>query len=465
MRSLLKKWLLNGVYTLLLTALCPIILWRVVRHGRYRRGLHEKFLGHGESMGDGLPVAWFHAVSVGEVVQLQKIVDEFRTQSNHQFRIVVSTSTDTGYDLALKRFPDCQVIWFPLDFSWAVRAAVRRVNPALVVLMELELWPNFVAECNQQQIPVAVINARMSDHSFRGYRRIRRFVAPMISRLALVAAQSAQYADRLRQLGARPDVIHVTGSIKFDGVLSDRRNENTRRLARLFGIHPHECVFVAGSTQAPEEQLALDAWHALRSQVPELRLILVPRHRERFDEVAALIRHSGAELLRRSEVSDKSELAMDFAESDVEAAVAKQPVVLLDTIGELSACWGLADIAFVGGSFGARGGQNMIEPAAFGAAVMFGPNTWNFRDVVAAFRHANACVQMTQPDDLLPTLTQLAADTASRQQLGARATQVVQSQQGATARTGSLLLELVAGVCDSAPATDQVYPPRFRGAA
>ncbi|RLT20216.1 MAG: 3-deoxy-D-manno-octulosonic acid transferase [Planctomycetota bacterium] len=424
------RWLLNTVYLLLLTVLSPFIAWRIVRHGRYRRGIAEKLLGRLPQSNDTRDVVWFHAVSVGEVIQLQKVVHEFRRQTADRFRVLVSTSTDTGYDLALKRFPDCQVTWFPLDFSWAVDHALRSVQPSMVVLMELELWPNFLAECQRQQIPVSVINARMSSRSHRGYSRIHSLMAPIFGRLALVAAQSQSNADRLKSLGVSHDRLHVTGSIKFDGVATDRRNPATEDLRSIFNLSPLETVFMAGSTQEPEERLALQTWIECRKEYPSLRLILVPRHRERFDDVAKLVRDAGADVLRRSSCETSNRLTADA-------------VILLDTIGELSACWGLADIAFVGGSFGNRGGQNMIEPAAFGATVLFGPNTWNFRDVVQTFKEANACVQLDSPAELTATVARLLANPAERQSLGDAARRAVKSQSGATANTATLLTAIL----------------------
>lgn len=434
----MMRWLLNSVYLLLLTALSPLIAWRVLRHGRYRKGIAEKLLGRLPKINDGREVVWFHAVSVGEVIQLQKVVDEFRRQTSDRFRMVVSTSTDTGFELAVKRFADCHVTWFPLDFSWAVANAVRAMQPSLVVLMELELWPNFLAECQRRQIPVAVINARMSERSHRGYSRIRNLMAPLFGKLALVAAQSQANADRLRSLGVSLDHLHVSGSIKFDGVATDRHNPATDQMRELFGLSSSETIFMAGSTQEPEEQLAIQAWVECRKRFPSLRLVLIPRHRERFDEVAQLVRIAGIELTRRSQLPSSVQPTSDA-------------VILVDSIGELSACWGLADIAFVGGSFGNRGGQNMIEPAAFGAAVMFGPNTWNFRDVVRTFKDANACLQLNRPEELTPTLLRLVTDRAERQLLGVTAQAAVKSQIGATAKTASLLIEILPKPATSGP--------------
>ena len=431
------RWLLNTAYVLMLTALSPLIAWRLLKHGRYRRGLAEKLFGRLAIRHDGRPIAWFHAVSVGEVIQLGKVVDEFRTQTSDRFSILVSTSTDSGYDLARQRFPGCQLTWFPLDFSWAVREAIRRISPALVVLMELELWPNFLAECHTRLVPVAVVNARLSERSHRGYSRILWLIAPLFRHLNLVAAQSQTYADRLQSLGVPAESIRISGSIKFDGVETSRRNPKTQQLRELFGLSDDEIVFMAGSTQEPEEQLALDAWQHLREHHPNLRLILVPRHRERFEDVAGLVAASGATLLRRSALGTGACPHPGLVPAD-------RPVILLDSIGELSACWGLADIAFVGGSFGNRGGQNMIEPAAYGACILFGPNTWNFRDVVQSFRAASACVPLESPAELLPMVGKLVADSADRRRLGDAAQTVVLQQQGATISTAVMLADLIA---------------------
>ena len=238
--GLLMAWLLNIIYATLLTMLSPVIVWRMVRHGRYRRGLSEKLLGRLSVENTTRPVVWFHAVSVGEIVQLQKVVAEFRSRTHDACRVIVTTSTDTGYDLARQRFDGCTVTWFPLDFSWAVRRALRGIRPVCVVLMELELWPIFLRECDRKSIPVAVINARMSERSHRRYQYVRRWLAPMFGRLSFVAAQSEAAATRLRSLGVLAERISVTGSIKFDGVATSRDNPATSKLRELFQLAPNE---------------------------------------------------------------------------------------------------------------------------------------------------------------------------------------------------------------------------------
>jgi 3-deoxy-D-manno-octulosonic-acid transferase len=434
--DVVMRWFLNLIYAGLLTLLSPFILWRMVRHGRYRRGAAERVLGRLPRAARQRPCVWFHAVSVGEVVQLTKVVEQFREATGDVYEIVVSASTDTGYDLATRRMANCQVVWFPLDFTWAVSAALDRIAPDIVVLMELELWPNFIDACMRRGVPVTVINARMSPNSFRGYRRAGRLLRPLFQSLTCVVVQSQQYAERLAALGVSTDRMLVSGSVKFDGVETARDNTGTNTLRKLFGLQSQDIVIVAGSTQSPEEQLVIDAWIRIRQRHPHVRLILVPRHRERFAAVAELIRSKGCGVVRRSALRDSG--------NSEEPGRGNGTIGLLDTIGELSHGWGLADIAFVGGSFGSRGGQNMIEPAAYGAAIVFGPNTWNFRDVVSCFHQEQACVQLSSPAELLPEFERLVSDGTCRRRIGDAARTVVLNNQGATQLTVQMIQDCVA---------------------
>lgn len=436
-------WFLNAVYAALLSLLSPVVLWKMIRHGRYRRGWKQKLMGWLPQFSADQRVVWFHAVSVGEVLLLQKVVQQFKTQqssrANDDLQILITTSTDTGFELATSRFPDCTVSWFPLDFSWAVNNALRRVSPELVVLVELELWPNFLMACAKRNVKTALINARMSDRSFRGYSRIRRLVEPLFSQFALIANQNADYAKRLQDLGANPEVSVVIGSVKFDGVAGDRLSPATAKLRALFGLQPQDTVLIAGSTQAPEERMALEAWQQLQPKYPHLKLILVPRHRERFDEVAQLVAANGTQLVRRSQLPDAADDCPLALSLSAQQTTASDAVILLDTIGELAACWGLADIAFVGGSFGSRGGQNMLEPAAYGAAVLVGPNTSNFKDIVNGLLQADAVQQLQTTADMLPVVSELLQNAERQRSMGAAAKQFVGSQQGAVSRTVQLL--------------------------
>jgi 3-deoxy-D-manno-octulosonic-acid transferase len=363
--------------------------------------------------------------------------------------------------LARKRFPDHTVFYCPLDFTWAVAEAMRRVRPDVLVLSELELWPNLIRAARNHGARVAVINGRLSESSFQGYRRVRRLLRPVVDRLDLVAAQDATYAERFRAIGVPDDRIDVTGSMKFDGAQTDRDNAKTRELAAVAGFGPADVVFLAGSTQEPEERIVLDVFRRLSAHYPRLRLIIVPRHPERFDEVARLIKRSGIKDYRRrstigggphadhsSPNSRRSTIGGDNSGASVAARC-----LLVDTVGELGAWWGTARIAFVGGSLGSRGGQNMIEPAAYGAAVSFGPNTRNFRDIVAALLRRDAAVVVDNAERLEEFVRRCLTEPDWADALGRRARELVVEQQGATRRT----VDLLAGLVDGAP----VDPPRF----
>ena len=426
-------WLLNVVYFALLVLVSPVLMYRRWVHGKYRDGWSEKFWGRLPERTSSRPCLWLHAVSVGEVLQLRSLMRELvATRSDWEF--VITTTTRTGLDVAKKEFPQHTVCYCPLDFSWAVRRAILRIRPSAIVLVELELWPNLIFFADRLGVPLALINGRISAKSFRGYRRIRPLLRSLLQRFAVLAAQNNEYAERLLDLGAPRDRLHITGSIKFDGVQFDRGNAMIRELREFFGVQTGERVFIAGSTQAPEETIALDTWQMLRQEFPDLRLILVPRHKERFEEVAQLVLGRGLPLRRRSRAR--------FGPICSAPASSSNEVLLLDTLGELGTCWGLADVAFVGGSLTQRGGQNMLEPSAFGAAVLFGPNTWNFRDVVEQLLSRNAAQVVRNGDELTATIRTLLKNPNAAHELGQRAKSFLATQQGATGRTVRLLLNL-----------------------
>jgi 3-deoxy-D-manno-octulosonic-acid transferase len=423
-------YFLNLIYFLTLILLSPWVLYRVIFTGKYRRGLWCKLSGRAVLRERTSPCAWFHGVSVGEIHLLRPVVAHFR-QRHPNWDCVISTTTDTGFEEARKKFPDLPLFCWPLDFSWAVNRALRRVNPGLVVLAEGELWPNFLAAARRQGVPVVVVNGRMSPRSAGRYRGLNYLTRNMLRQIDLFAVQTEEYAAAFRSLGVPASRVRVTGSVKFDGLEIDRNNPRTAALRRLLAVGPDELVWVAGSTQAPEEEIVLNIFRCLREQNPNLRLMVVPRQRERFNAVASLLQRRGLPFVRRSE------LTQPFTD--------RRAVVLVDTIGELGALWGLADVAFVGGSLdGKRGGQNMIEPAAYGAAVVFGPHVWNFRDTAARLVEEGAAVQVKDGEALEDTVRRLIADPAERERCGKKARRFVAREQGATQRTMDLLDEVLA---------------------
>ncbi|MFL5242561.1 MAG: 3-deoxy-D-manno-octulosonic acid transferase [Gemmataceae bacterium] len=424
------RFVLDAVYLFALLILSPWLVYKAITTGKYRRGLLSKLTGHVAPLGfsrqpSALSRVWFHGVSVGEIHLLRQVVTRFRLR-HPECQVVISTTTDTGFAEARQHFAALPVVYWPFDFSWAVRRALQTLKPSLIVLAEGEIWPNFLLAAKQQGIPVAVVNGRMSPRSTRTYRRFRPFVRRFLRCIDVFAAQTDAYAANYRELGVEPERVLVTGSVKYDGVEGNRDNLKTRDLRRLLAVERDDLIWIAGSTQAPEEQIVLDIYWRLLDPFPNLRLVLVPRQKERFKEVANLLERAGQPFLRRSELS--------------EPIRDRDAVVLVDTIGELGALWGFADVAYVGGSLdGKRGGQNMIEPAAYGAAVVFGPHVWNFRDTAERLVEQKAAVQISDPATLEEAVRQLLGNAAERQRMGQTARSFVLRQQGATERTLAIL--------------------------
>jgi 3-deoxy-D-manno-octulosonic-acid transferase len=431
-------YLLNVIYLLLILFTLPWFLWQAVTKKKYRRGYAAKFLGLVPRRGSDNTCLWFHAVSVGEVNLLLPLIRLIQ-KNRPDWQCVISTTTATGMELAKKKYPELTVFYCPLDFTWAVSAAMRRIRPDVLVLAELELWPNLLRAALRQGAKAAIINGRLSEHSFRGYRRIRPLIARLLRQIDLIAVQDETYAERFRLLGARGETVQVTGSMKYDGARTDRDNPATRRLASLAGFTGDDLVWLAGSTQEPEEAIVLELFRRLMAEFPQLRLVLVPRHPDRFDAVARLIDQSGIAWQRRTELEKEPGAAVQLSPQHKSQHAQQPRILLVDAVGELGAWWGAAQIAFVGGSFGRRGGQNMIEPAAYGAAVSFGPNTWNFSDVVHSMLAKNAAVQLADAADLERFVRRCLKEPQYAAELGRRAKSLVQSQLGATDRTFQLL--------------------------
>ena len=442
--------LLDLIYLVVFVALLPWIAWRRWSGGRPVAAPWIRFTGSIPP----LPAKgarkriWLHGVSVGEIQLLSSLAREIeaRAESRGQaVELVVSSSTTTGLELAAKRFGHAVVFPCPLDFTWAVRRVLGAVDADLLVLGELELWPHLLAGAWQRRLPVVVANGRLSQHSARGYRRVAPLVRRMLSRVTLVSARSAADAERFRALGAANVV--AAGSMKFDGVRGDRKHEDVRRLARLAGFRDDDVVFLAGSTQAPEEALAIDAYRAAAADHPRLRLVIVPRHVERKPELVALLDGAGLAWQARSTL-------------DKEGAAPDARVLLVDTTGELGAWWGTAAIAFVGGSLdGRRGGQNMLEPAAYGAAVCFGPYTRNFVDEVAVLLAADAARVIADGPGLAMFVRACLDDPRTVLALGTRAAGTVAAHRGATAATAERILATLSAAADGAEGCRRLCEP------
>ena len=405
----------------------PFWLWRIATIGKYREGLWQR-LGQvpPKLRADGRPAIWLHAVSVGEVLAASRLVSELDAAfPNHQ--LLISTTTRTGQALARERFGANRVFYCPLDLPWAIRAYLDVIQPKLLILAETEFWPNMLNGCFQRGIPVAVVNARISDRSWPRYRALRGLWKPFLSRLSLVLAQSDLDAERLKAIGCTPERVAVAGNLKFDVRVSGESNATSELKDRGSALR----FLVAGSTLEGEESTLLKTWPKLLAAAPNLALVVAPRHPERFVSVATLLNMSGLAWIRRSAWSNHSPEPLQAGQ-----------IVLLDTIGELASVYSLASVAFVGGSLIPAGGHNPLEPAQFGVPIVMGPNYENFRAMVDDLR-AHDAIHIANKDALASALIELLNDRPRAEAMGIRAREVFERQSGATARSVAAISALL----------------------
>jgi 3-deoxy-D-manno-octulosonic-acid transferase len=421
------------LYSALLAAglLSSLPYWMLARrHGRYREGLAER-LGKVPAQLQGGPAIWVHAVSVGEVLAVSELVAKLR-RLYPQYRVVISTTTATGQKLAKRHFGEDSVFYFPLDLGFAIRPYLARLRPALIVIAETEFWPNFLRLAHGTGARIAVVNARISDRSWPGYRRVRRILRRVLGHVDLFLAQTGEDARRLRDIGAPGERVQVSGNLKFDvaAATAPAIVESLRSVFQQAGAGP---VVVCGSTVEEEEGLLLRAFENVRASHPRAVMILAPRRPERFGEVAQLLEQLGIRFWRRSLWS-----------GDPIAG----GVFLVDTIGELASLYALGDVAFVGGSLVPRGGHNIIEPARHGVAIIVGNHTENFRDIVGLFQSQDA-VRVVGPAEFPLVLMELLSNDQERAALGRRGAETLRSQMGATERTVRALEKLLESSTDS----------------
>jgi 3-deoxy-D-manno-octulosonic-acid transferase len=427
--SSLYSFLYSVVLAMGMLASLPYWLFQMARHGKYCKGLAER-LGRVPARLQLLkaqePVIWVHAVSVGEVLAVAGLVEDLQRRFPRH-KIFISTTTDTGQALARQRFGEANVFYFPMDFAFAIRPYVRSLRPRLVVIAETEFWPNFIRLAHATGTRIAVVNARISDRSWPSYRRFRGLLRRVLANVDLFLAQTEGDAERLKDIGAMPERVRVTGNLKFD-IPAPAPPAIVDGLRKSIAASAAGPVLVCGSTMDGEEPLLLKAFENLLVQHPRAVMILAPRRPERFAAVDALLEHMSIRFCRRSEWSGETLAGGVF---------------LLDTIGELAALYGLADIAFVGGSLVPQGGHNIIEPALHGVATVVGNHTENFRDIVNLFQSRDA-VRIVGPAELPLVLLELLANDAERIALGQRAGETMRSQVGATARTADEIEGLLA---------------------
>lgn len=383
-------------------------------------------------LGFGLPVASaaarrrrviVHGVSVGEVKAASSIVARLRAE-RPDLEIVISTTTATGAEVALRTYPDLHVVRFPFDFAFVVRRFLRRIAPAAVVLIELEVWPNFLRAANRSGVPIAVANGRITERSFPSYLRFRKLM-PQFQRISLFCVQDEVYARRFEELSNDQDRILVTGNVKADSLHLGRLPVDPE-LARLLGGAAGQAVVVIGSTHDPEERQIAEAW---KEHAPDSRLVLVPRHPGRVPTISRELQEIGIPVQR-----------LTLLRQGLESPDPRHPVIV-DTIGELENVYSLADLVFVGGSLVPLGGHNMLEPAAQGLPVFYGPHTENFPHEAALLERTGASLRLADPTEFGPALAALLADESARQAMAHAGLDAVRTQQGATSRTVEALQE------------------------
>jgi 3-deoxy-D-manno-octulosonic-acid transferase len=418
------------LYSLLLACAAilslPWWLLQVLRLGKYRAGLAQR-LGfvpaHLKNAKAGS--IWVHAVSVGEVLAVSRLIADLK-DAYPATQIFVSTTTATGQRLARERFGEAQCFFMPLDLGFAVRAYLKTLQPRLLLLAETEFWPNLLHLTRKRGAAIAIVNARISDRSFPRYRRFRWFFRPVLVNVDLFLTQTAADAERLRQIGAASERLQVSGNLKFDV-----RPHASSRLAE--GLRAATAAgsptLVFGSTADGEEEVVLEAVRQIHKKFPTAMIVLAPRHPERFDKVAGLIAGRGIALVRRSSWTASRPLS--------------GCVFLLDSVGELASVYALADVAFVGGSLVPVGGHNILEPAQFGAAIVVGPHTFNFREIISIFEKDDA-VRVATTESLARLLLDLLGNSEDRKRLGQRGKALFDQHAGATARTLQALRPLLA---------------------
>lgn len=420
--------LYSALTAIAMVLLAPYFLLQGLRRGKYIGNFRERMGYLPKSLGD--PTArtaiWVHAVSVGEVLASKPVVDGLR-QEFPKRPIFVSTTTATGQQLARDRIRSATgIFYFPFDWRGPVRRALKAIQPALAVILETEIWPNFMREAERAGVPVVFVNSRISDRSMRRFRRFQRLIRPLFQRALgaarLILAQSEEDARRLEEMGASQEKIEVTGNLKYD-IEPPGQSAFGEWLGKQISSQERWPVFVAGSVVEGEEESVLAGYDMVQRQWRRTLLVLAPRKPERFDAAEALVKERGWNVVRRSRI--------DFGATLDENC----DVLILDSIGELAGIYGLGDAAFVGGSLVKSGGHNILEPAWFGKVPVFGPSMENFREMAARFLSTGAGIQVSSGQQLGKAWGQLIADSSRRERMGQKARALVESNRGATARS------------------------------
>ena len=415
------RLLYTGLFFISLPIIILRLIWRGIRAPAYWQRWSERF-GNSPDLSNQTATIWIHAVSVGEVEACRPLVNALQTEfPEHQ--ILITTMTPTGSERVKLLFADSvSHCYLPYDLPFAIKRFLNKTQPQFGIIMETEIWPNLLFTCEQQNIPLVLANARMSKRSAKGYARLSRFSKTILQSLQLIAAQGQQDRQRFQNLGADIKKIHAIGNLKYEVTLPASLKEQAEAMRNMWDNN--RPVWVAASTHEGEDEIILNASRQIRAKFPDLLLIIVPRHPERFDRVTALTQRAGFKTLRRSEYRPCS--------SDVQ-------VLVVDTMGELPLFYAASDVAFVGGSLVPHGGHNLLEPAALGRAVITGPHYFNFNEITTQFLDAEAAIQVTDTQSLATTVIKLLENSQQRAQMGEAGLQLIANSQGASTRLVNLI--------------------------
>jgi 3-deoxy-D-manno-octulosonic-acid transferase len=424
--------LIDLVYLLGALTFSPVVIYRVIRYKRYRTGWAQR-LGKIIRKHPAQKCIWLHAVSVGEVNATRTIVRELQNRLA-DYEIVISTTTDTGFAQADSLFGTTHtVVYFPFDLSWVMRRAFRNIRPSICLLMELEVWPNLVAIARRLDVPVVIVNGRITEKSYTRYCKIKPIAKAIFQKLTLVLAQTDEYAKRFKKVGSVEDRVVVTGSLKYDTAQITDRIEGADLLAAELGI-ADERLWVAGGTGPAEEQIILEVFKSLKQaeELGDLRLVIVPRKPERFDEVAQLIADAGFDFVRYSSVKNAKAPVPD-----------KVPVILGDTMGDLRKFYSMATVIFVGRSLVPMGGSDMMEAAALGKCTVFGPHASNFKQTVDVLLDGEGAIMVKDKQDLLSTIRKCLDEPDFARTIARNGREVIRKNQGATQKTLDQITKLL----------------------
>ena len=422
---------MNILYSIALVLYGPKVLYRRLFQGRYRGGWGQR---------RGLidrktekPCIWIHAVSVGEVNAARTLIEQLARQMP-EYEVVLSSTTDTGYARAKTLYGnDHSVFYFPFDFSWMMKRAFARLNPAMILLMELEVWPNMASIAKEKGVPVVVVNGRLSDKSFPKYQKIRPITKAMFRKVSLVLSQTDEYAERFIDLGCEPEKVVVTSSLKYDTAQTDGAVEGADRLAEQIHLLK-EPLWVAGGTGPGEEKMILNVFAKLKQQdgLEDLRLGIVPRKPERFDEVATLIDEAGFGFVRYSALKENDTIT-----------TGKPTVILGDTMGDLKKFYALATVVFVGRTLVPMGGSDMMEPTALGKCTLFGPHSFNFKQTVEVLLKGHGALEASDEADLFDKTLQCLINPDFANRVAQNGQTVIRQNQGATQKTLDAIQQLL----------------------